>query len=223
MNPIISDVIRALDNIEKRFFEIEDLIFFEGNLTELPDVRRLERRFMHEFAIQYAKNMSRSDALYQGVEYDFEVPKKFMWYTNPDIPIRKTAEYINIKYGSSVNMREYMESQPDFLVHACQSNMEYPNQKLIIEAKTNPNTPIGEAIKDIFHIFIYANKYNFQYNVLMLVHIDIDKWTNWLKEYVNKDLYMGKRRRYENIYIVSKENFGALTEVRTIAEILRTL
>lgn len=221
MSPIISDVVLALDNIEARFFEIEDVIFSENGLADLSNFRRLERRFMTEFSIQYEKNMNRSDALYQGVEYDFEVPKKFMWYANPDIAIRKTWQYLNDKYGSNLDMLNYFETQPDFLVHACQTNMEYPNQKLIIESKTNPNTSIGEALKDIFHIFIYANKYNFQHNVLMLVNIDINKWKKWMKEYVAQGLYLGKRNRYDNIYLIYKADFGAPTEVRKIADIMR--
>jgi hypothetical protein len=220
MSPVIEDVVAALKKIDARFYQIEDVAFDEGRLIDLGKVRNLERRFMHAFSIEYEKLMNREDALYEGAEYDFEVPKKFMWYDNPDLSVRKTWEYINDKYGRSVDMLKYFEAQPDFLVHADQKDMTFPNQILIVEAKTNPSTSKGEAFKDIFHTFIYANKYNFQHNVLMLINLDLQRWHGWFKEYCSHKLYLGKRSRYENIYVIHTADFGASIEVKTISELL---
>ncbi|AMR65057.1 hypothetical protein [Aquipseudomonas alcaligenes] len=222
MSPVIEHVVAALNNIDADFYQIEDVAFNENGLIDLGKVRNLERRFMHAFSIEYAKLMNRDNPLYEWAKYDFEVPKKFMWYDNPDLLIRKTWEHINKKYGDSVNMLKYFEAQPDFLVHADQNDMTFSNQTLIIEAKTNPSTSKGETFKDIFHTFIYANKYNFQHNVLMLVNLDLQRWHVWLKEYCRNNLYLGKRNRYENIYVIHKAHFGAPVEVKTISELLNT-
>jgi len=220
MSPVIKHVVAALNNIDADFYKIADVAYHNGILIDSGNVRNLERRFMHAFSIEYEKIMKREDSLYKWANYDFEVPKKFMWSDSSDLSIRKTWEYINGKYGDSLDMLNYFETQPDFLVHADQNDTAFPNQILIIEAKTNPSTSKGEAFKDIFHTFIYANKYNFQHNVLMLVNIDLQKWHGWFKEYCSNNLYLGKRSRYESIYVIHKAHFGTTVEVKTISELL---
>ncbi|MDI9639850.1 hypothetical protein QM565_29525 [Geitlerinema splendidum] len=218
MNNAISHVVRALEAVDSRFYGLDDIAFADDALIDNNKIRNLERRFMIEFSRQYAAIMHDNDIEYSGVQYDFEVPKKFMWYENPDLDIRRTFEQLNER--RDVNMLEYFETQPDFLVHASQRNRD--DQRLILEAKVNPKAPKGEVFKDIFHTLIYINKYNFKNSVLLLVNIELQKWRKYLKEYRDNRLYLGSLNRLNDVYIVSKQSVAANTEVGTLAKYLNT-
>jgi hypothetical protein len=221
-NTIIGHVVFALNNIDERFYEIPDVSFSNDRLIKADKNRKLERRFMSEFTIQYRKIIEDNDFVYESTNDDFEVPKKFMWYENPDLKIRETWEKLHDKSLGEVDMHAYFEKQPDFLVHKGQDDKKPKNQKLIIEAKTNPNTSKNEIeiFKDIFHIFIYSNKYNFQNSVLLLINIDFEKWKKKLNEYIELDYYSGKKTKYKKIYVVVKESFEDKTIVKSIDELL---
>ena len=216
MNEVTSHVVQALDQIDSRFYGLDDIAFQNGALVDSNSTRNLERRFMIEFSRQYTAIMEKNQNQYVGVEYDFEVPKKFMWYANPDLEIRETHSRLNER--RDVDMLAYFEQQPDFVVHAGQRNMD--DQRLILEAKVNTRTSKGEAFKDIFHTLIYANKYQFQNSVLMLVNLDLMKWLRWLSEYRDEGFYLGHEERLDHVHIVSKESASASTEVVTLAKYL---
>jgi hypothetical protein len=115
-------------------------------------------------------------------------------------------------------MHDYWEKEPDFLVHANQLDRSPANQKLIIEAKTNPSTSKNEILKDIFHTCIYANKYDFQNNVLLLVHIDEKKWIGCLSEYVKRKYYHGTDENLKKIYVIFKDGFNEKSRVYNFSE-----
>ncbi|BAZ41856.1 hypothetical protein NIES4101_78240 [Calothrix sp. NIES-4101] len=215
MNDIINDVTRALGRIDQRFYELPDIAFSGGILIDRDNIKQLEKRFMMEFSRKYTALMRDNGCLYNGVEYDFEIPKMFMWGKEEDFAIRETWERLNEK--RDIDMIEYFTMLPDFLVHAGQNKQD--DQRLIIEAKVNPNTSKNEVFKDIFHTFIYANKYNFQNNVILLINIELAKWQKWLLEYY-KSYYLGNKNRWESIYIVNKKSYSAEIIVETIASFL---
>ncbi|KJZ12546.1 hypothetical protein TW85_15845 [Marinomonas sp. S3726] len=180
----INDVITALNKVAKRFYSLPDYYFHDGEVVGGENLKRLELRFMHEFSTQFSRIFEKQSA-YQKLEYDFEVPKRFMWSDRANIAICKTYERLDKKFHRKVNMHEYFTTIPDFLVHAGQDDTQTENQKLIIEAKLNPNAPKGEVFKDIFHTFIYSNEYNFQCSIMLLVHFDKERWIKLLSEYFN--------------------------------------
>jgi hypothetical protein len=216
MNNTITDVVRALELVDQRFYGLFDIAFSEDKLIENERIKKLERRFMIEFSRQYAKITEDNGNRYDRVEYDFEIPKKFMWYENPDLEIRNTWERLNKL--ADIDMIEYFTTYPDFIVHADQRNMN--DQRLIIEAKVNHTTSKAEVFKDIFHTFIYANKYNFQNNVLLLINIDLTKWLQWLSDYRRKGFYLGNPNRYESIYFISRQSAKSPIVVETLATYL---
>lgn len=212
-NKIINNVIEALNQVDERFYGINDVAFRNGSLIDSGEIRKLERRFMAEFSIRYSSVIGENKELYKSVDYDFEVPKKFMWYENPDLKIRDTWEKLNNRFQGEIDMHSYWTQEPDFLVHAGQKDKNPENQKLVIEAKVNPNTTKKEALKDIFHTCIYANKYNFQNNVLLLVNINEEKWHTWLSEYIRSNYYYGSNKNLCKIFVIFKENFNAKAKV----------
>ncbi|CAK6687333.1 hypothetical protein [Synechococcus sp. CBW1107] len=216
MNEVISHVVQALDAVDERFYGLDDIAFTNDTLIDTDTIRKLERRFMIEFSLQYAAIMDKSDIDYDGVEYDFEVPKKFMWCENPDLEIRQTFECLNNR--RDVDMLVYFETQPDFLVHASQQNMN--DQRLIIEAKVNPRAPKGQVYKDIFHTLIYANKYSYRNSVLLLANTELSRWLQWLSDYRDGGLYLGCSERLRDIYVISKQSAQAATEIVTLANYL---
>ncbi|MFV8439655.1 hypothetical protein [Vibrio owensii] len=220
-NIVLDHVIEALNKVDERFYSIEDIAFGGGELIDLDSVRKLERRFMGEFAHRYASIIDDNKSVYKSSKYDFEVPKKFMWYENPDIRIRQTWEKLNDRFLGEVDMLDYWTQEPDFLVHANQKNKQPEYQKLVIEAKVNPNTSKNEALKDIFHTCIYANKYNFQNNVLLLVNISKDKWLSWLGDYVNNDYYHGSYRVLNKIFVIFKESYSSDAEVLCLNDLIK--
>lgn len=219
MNEVISHVLQALDAVDERFYGLDDIAFQNEALIDNDTIRNLERRFMIEFSSKYAAVMQDNDIGYVGVRYDFEVPKKFMWHENPDLEIRKTFEHLNKR--RDVDMLKYFETQPDFLVHASQTDMR--DQRLIIEAKVNPHASKGEVHKDIFHTLIYANKYSYRNSVLLLVNTEILRWLQWLSDYRDKGLYLGSPEKLLDIYVISKQSMQAATEVDTLANHLGQL
>ena len=129
-NTIITHVVSALNNVDKRFYQIQDVSFSDNRLVKADKYRKLERRFMNEFTIQYRKIIEHNDWVYESTNDDFEVPKKFMWYENPDVEIRNTWEKLHDKSLGEVDMHDYWEQQPDFLVHKEQDDKKPKNQKI---------------------------------------------------------------------------------------------
>lgn len=218
MNKVISHVVQALDMVDERFYGLDDIAFESDELINNNAIRNLERRFMIEFSHQYAVIMDQNGTEYESVQYDFEVPKKFMWSEKPDLEIRHTFERLSER--KDVDMLAYFEMQPDFVVHASQGNMDH--QRLIMEAKVNPNTSKGGIYKDIFHTLIYSNKYNFHNSVLLLVNIELSRWLQQLSSYRENGFYLGHAQKLQDIYIVSKQSTQDETAVETLSKYLNS-
>lgn len=219
----INDIIKAINNIDRRFYNYQDIHFCDDELINNERIKHLELRFMNEFSTQFSK-VTINKSSYQKLEYDFEIPKKFMWsdnnVDNSVISIRRTWENLNSKYNEETDMIKSFTTIPDFIVHGGAEDNSEKNQKLIIEAKVNPRTPKGEIFKDLFHTFIYSNKYNFQCSILMLINMQKDSWVKTLKEYMSKDYYSGSRLNYEKIFVIFKQSFDSEVEVSDISSLL---
>ncbi|EKO3486377.1 topoisomerase DNA-binding C4 zinc finger domain-containing protein [Vibrio fluvialis] len=219
MEKIIADVLKALDGVGERFYRYRHIYFDNGNLVDTKQVKKLERRFMIEFSSQFSRGFQ-SKGLYEKLEYDFEVPKQFMWGENPNSSIRRTWETLNSS-RRDVDMIEYFTTEPDFLVHRGEDNMLPDNQKLIIEAKVNPRTSKGGVFKDIFHTFIYSNVYDFQCSVMLLVNFEKERWLEYFYEYYNSGYYCGRLENYSKVYVIFKPSFHSEAEVHSVADILK--
>jgi hypothetical protein len=216
MNETISHVIQALDAVEERFYGLDNFAYADGSLVNGGEARKLERRFMIAFSQKFAAVMGENGDSYSKVEYDFEVPKRFIWSDYSDPSILRTFEKLSTREG--VDMSSYFETQPDFLVHEGQGSSI--DQRLIIEAKTNPNTSRQDALKDIFHVMIYSNCYHFSANVLLLINVDMQKWLGWLTHYQAESYYMGHRERLKDIFVVSKSSSQSPSTAGSLASYL---
>ncbi|MEQ4658123.1 topoisomerase DNA-binding C4 zinc finger domain-containing protein [Providencia manganoxydans] len=202
----VNDVIKVLNEIPSRFYSLTDHFFHDGAIIGGEGLKKLERRFMIEFSIQFER-LFKNKGYYQKSEYDFEIPKKFMFSDNANISIRNTFEKLNSRFSRDVNMLKYFTTEPDFLVHAGQSVTNEESQKLIIEAKLNPNSNKGEIFKDIFHTFIYSNQYNFKCSIMLLVHINEKRWLNTFEEYIDKKYYQGELDNTKKIFVIFKASY----------------
>lgn len=220
MQDLIKDIISALENVEERFYKLADISFDDGDMKNNENFKTLELRFMQAFSIKFSQEMGNKN-IYKKVNYDFEVPKKFMWSNNPDLDIRTTWERLNSK--SSTDMIKYFTTVPDFLVHNSQNTMSEENQQIIIEAKTNPNTSKSEVYKDIFHTFIYSNKYNFKCSIILLVNINKSKWFKDLNSYILENYYQGDTENFKKIFVIFKPSYEKPSEVYSIYDILHTI
>ncbi|WP_321344480.1 hypothetical protein [uncultured Draconibacterium sp.] len=213
-NKIIRDVKIALNNIHSDYFEMPVVSLNGENLIiDNDDLKNYERRFMIEFASQYGKLIDTDlDNIYNGTKKDFEIPKKYMWSEAPDLKVRETFQKLNEK-DDSETMLNYITTYPDFLIHKHQTDKTPNNQKLIIEAKTGLSKSRIEFLKDIFHINIYADKYDFQNNVLLLIHLPKYKWTEYLEEYYKCRYFLCRKEKISNIYVIFKETYNSDIEV----------
>ncbi|MDT0676473.1 hypothetical protein [Autumnicola musiva] len=231
MNTPLSDLITALDNIDRKYYQMQNVAFKNGILEFDSDeeLKSYERRFMMEFAVQYSKIfVTDADEIYKGTQRDFEIPKKFMYYRVPDITIKETFERLSKKEykknSSSEVMSQYFTTIPDFLIHKSQNNSNEKFQKLIVEAKTNPNPSKVEIFKDIFHINIYAEKYNYQNSVILLINYTKEKWLADLRSYLANRYYLASVQNQHRIFVVFKENYemeptiNSLVGLKTICQ-----
>ncbi len=221
MNSTINDVVAALNLIDRRFYEFDDFYFLDNKLADGENVKHLELRFMMEFSNKFSQLYNKSSS-YEKLLYDFEIPKKFMWSEKADFQIRDTWKKLNERFRNA-NMMDYFVAKPDFLVHAGQESMEPDNQKLIIEAKVNPKASKGEIFKDIFNIFIYSNKYNFQYSVLLVVNIRKKQWIKFLHEYFSENYYCGDKFNFKKIFVIFKSSFDDSPEIYSIYDFLPSI
>lgn len=223
MQDSIIDIIEAINKVDRRFYSYQDIHFCDDELINNERVKHLELRFMNEFSTQFSK-VTTNNPSYQKLEHDFEIPKTFMWpaggVDNSEMSIRRTWEKLNSRYSKETDMIKSFTTIPDFVVHGGANDHSKKNQKLIIEAKVNPRTPKGEIFKDLFHTFIYSNKYNFQCSILMLINMQKHKWVKALKEYISEGYYSGSRINYENIFVIFKPSFDSKTDVSTISNLL---
>lgn len=202
----VNDVIKTLNNIPSRFYSLTNHFFHDGKVKGGEGLKKLERRFMIEFSIQFAE-LFKNQGSYQKLEYEFEIPKQFMFSDNANTSIRNTFENLNTRFSRDVDMLEYFTTEPDFLVHAGQSVMNEESQKLIIEAKLNPNLNKAEIFKDIFHTFIYSNQYDFQCSIMLLVHINKKRWLKTFEEYIDKKYYQGELESAKKIFVIFKASY----------------
>ncbi|OEC55831.1 MULTISPECIES: hypothetical protein [unclassified Aeromonas] len=219
MLEIINDVITALNKVGKRFYSIEDFYFKNGEIVNGGNFRHLELRFMHEFSAQFSRGFEDNSA-YQKLEYDFEIPKKFIWSETANIAISTTYEQLQHKRGHDKSDLDYLTTIPDFLVHAGQHDKKTENQKLIIEAKLNPRTPKCEVFKDIFHTFIYSNEYEFQCSIMLLVHFNKERWIKLLTEYIKAGYYSGSSENTKKIFVIFKGSYDEKAEFFSLHELL---
>lgn len=202
----VNDVIKTLNEVPSEFYSLTEYYYQDGEIKSSDKIRHHELRFMKAFAIQFDK-LFKGDRSYNRLSYDFEIPKKFMWSEREDIKIRETFLAIKDKYEQEIDMLKYFTTIPDFLVHAGQSNVEAVNQHLIIEAKLNSNPKKSEIFKDIFHTFIYSNKYNFQCSIMLLVNLDKKRWIKIFREYIENGWYFGELKKTKKIFVVFKESY----------------
>lgn len=226
MNNILSDLIKALNNIDRKYYEMQNVVFNNGILEfdSDEDLKNYERRLMIEFAVQYSKLFGEdTNQLYNGTQTDFEIPKKYMYYGNPDEKIKDTYEKLsNKEYKSKSNsemMFNYFTTIPDFLIHKSQNNFDEEFQKLIVEAKTNPNPSKIEIFKDIFHINIYAEKYNYQNCVILLINYPEKKWLTDLRSYLANRYYLASIEKQNRIFVVFKESYEAASTINSLVEL----
>jgi hypothetical protein len=223
-NKIISDIKTAINNIDEYYFEMPVVYLDVKNLiVDEESTKTYERRLMIEFASQYGKIIDRDvNNIYKGTKKDFEVPKRYMWSDISDLKVRETFIKLN-DLDDSETMFDYMTTIPDFFIHKHQSNKDKNNQKLIIEAKTGLSKSKIEFLKDIFHINIYADKYDFQNNVLLFIHIPKTKWLEYMKEYIQEKYFLCSKDKIGNIYIMFKENSKSKIEVVKFEETIMKL
>lgn len=225
MNIIITDLIKALSRIDKKYYTIQDISYNNGTLNkDSNELKSYERRFMIQFSIQYSKILeNHTNSVYIGTQADFEIPKKYIYSSESDERIRDTFEKLNKKESkSNLNseiMFKYFTTIPDFLIHKSQENNDNEFQKLIIEAKTNPNPSKVEIFKDIFHINIYAEKYNYQNCVILLINYPKNKWLADFRSYLANQYYLSSIQKQENIFIVFKESFESETTAHSFIEL----
>lgn len=225
MNTILNDLIKAVRNIPKQFYETQDISYKNGTLKKgSEELKCYERRFMIQFSIQYSKILENdTNSVYMGTQTDFEIPKKYIYSSESDEKIRDTFEKLNKKESkSNLNseiMFKYFTTFPDFLIHKSQENNENEFQKLIIEAKTNPQPSKVEIFKDIFHINIYSEKYNYQNCVILLINYPKNKWLADFRSYLANQYYLASIQKQESIFIVFKESFEAETTTHSLIEL----
>jgi len=219
----LRDVVEAINNVNQRFYNYQDIQFCNDELINNEKIKHLELRFMNAFSTQFSK-VTDNEPSYNNLEEDFEVPKKFMWadngVDNSDIEIRRTWERLNSNFNKETDMIKSFTTIPDFLVHGGAEDHSEENQKLIIEAKVNPRTAKGEIFKDLFHTFIYSNKYNFQCSILMLINMNKEKWINKFLEYISEGYYSGNSIKHEKIFVIFKPSFDEKEEVYSISTLL---
>lgn len=223
MQDPLNDIITAINNINRRFYDYQDIHFFDDTLIDNKKIKHLELRFMNEFSTQFSK-IAENEQFYKRFEIDFEVPKKFMWpldgLDESDLSIRKTFEHFSSRYYKDANMLEYFTTIPDFLVHGGAKDCTKENQQIIIEAKVNPHAPKGEIFKDIFHSFIYSNKYKFKYTIIMLINIDKKRWVNTFLQYIQDGYYSGNAKNYKKIFAIFKASYESEIEVLDINSLI---
>lgn len=226
MDNILSDLITTVNNIDKKYYELQNVSFNNGTLkfNSEEDVKNYELRFMNQFSIQYSKLFEiDTNQIYNGTEIDFEIPKKYMYSENEDSNIKNTFERLHKKErknnSESEIMFKYFTTIPDFLIHKSQNNIDEEFQKLIIEAKTNLNPSKIEIFKDIFHINIYAEKYNYQNSVILLINYPKKNWLADLRGYLANNYYLASVEKQKRIFVVFKENYEAEPTVNSLFEL----
>lgn len=215
----INDVVSALNEIPNRFYSITNHSFRDGKIEGNDELKKLERRFMIEFSIKFAA-LFNDQGFYKELEYDFEIPKEFIFSGIGNDSIRNTFESLNTRLNKEVDMLEYFTTVPDFLVHAGQSDMNKESQKLIIEAKLNPDSKRGEIFKDIFHTFIYSNQYDFQCSIMLLIHISEKRWLKLFEEYIEQGYYHGELERAKKIFVIFKASYGDKSIIYNLFDLL---
>lgn len=225
MNDIINHVKEAVNSVEEGYYSLKDVAQIDGELESQSQKKKtLENRFMIRFSTKYSKLFDNNPQIYRGLEEDFEIPKKYMYSDIADNEIRKTWESLHEKETMTSSkdqiMFNYFTTIPDFVIHKDQLDQSEEGQKLIIECKTSFSSNNVEMLKDIFHINIYSEKYNFQNNVLLLANIKKDDWMEVLAEYKTQNYYKAKTDSLGRIYVIFKESYNKDCEVFLFSTLL---
>lgn len=221
MNQIITDVVKALNKVEHKYYSLPTAVFNDNynSLETAEKCKPYERRFMMEFAAQYRVIINNKPNFYVSTDQDFEIPKQFMFSDHSDDLIRETWQELNKKSNGKVDMIKYFTTYPDFLIHKSQDDRTPNNQKLILEAKVNPSPDKYEIFKDIFHINIYSEKYLFQNNVILLVNLTKDKWISFYNEYKSNKYFSASSERLNYIYAIFKKSFDSSPSILPLSSL----
>ncbi|MEZ9445757.1 topoisomerase DNA-binding C4 zinc finger domain-containing protein [Vibrio sp. 10N.222.54.F12] len=215
----MEDVVTAINNISEYYYNVPDVYHDGEKVVETDVIKTYELNFVNAFSNQFSK-ITGDNQEYKRFNMEVEIPKSFMWPQDADGSIKATWQELKKEF-SDVDMDKKFLTKPDFIFHADRNNDSYENQKLIVEAKVNSQAPVNEIYKDIFHTLIYANKYNFQYSVVLMINYKKDTWITKYKQYLENGYYIGQKTKHKNIYVIFKYSYNSNVEVIKLSDLFK--
>lgn len=213
MNNVLTDLANAINAIPDFYYRMDDVSINEDTLTINAELsKHYERRFVSQLKSSYDAIISNgSFEDYSNVYTDSEVIKKYIYSNNPDTLISESYNMLLHKVNRG-KVIDVITTIPDFLIHHAQSDWDYNNQKLVVEAKTNPNLKFEEFALDVFKLNVYAEKHNFQNSVYLIVHNNLEQLEQLFQIYAEEGLYLAPNQ-LQNIYLFLKPEYGRELEI----------
>ena len=208
MKNILVDLAIAISDINEFYYSVseadcEDDILCVNN----DEVKIYERRFVAEMKSKFDMNIANNQTIsncYTDKHTDFELTKTVIG--NQDL----CTIYKKITGKSIVDL----QTIPDFFIHKSQDDMSEENQILTVEVKTSKKTSKKALYLDWFKTCVYADKFNYQVSVSLVVNQPVDDIIQKAKEYLKEYNYL-PQKCIERVWLFIKPSYdSALTMVK---------
>ena len=218
MNETIENFLKSLEQVEEIDFTtqrvrlVEDQINFDGDKFSTYEnnfVTKLNEKYAilnHIGTIKEPKELIRQ----------FQIPKRFVYSSDNDPKLENCVNQIYKLLGIKANLIKELELIPDFIIHRNEDDKELINQRLIAEVKTEINLSYKKFIWDFFKLNIYVEKFPFQNGIFLSINATQDRIEEYIENYIQDGLYLTDRTK--DIYIITKENFSAVTITKQLSE-----
>lgn len=211
----LNDLKMAFDKVNKGSYSQYALQYVpeEGEIGSLKK-QEIERVFSYELYFEWRKIIEKETIRYKNLQLNGEVSKPHLLYLQENIEFDDFG-----LHNYSPNKFSFV---PDLTLHKSQESINYEDQIMVIEIKTDRNP----SIYDIGKLLNLVDRYNFQSGVFLTINNSIEELkTNIIDSFNEEKLklkFISHKNVFKKITILNKKDFSSELIELNLFDLLNT-
>lgn len=189
MYTFLNDLKAAIDKVKMGSYS-QFALRYVSDEDEIGSLKRqeIERVFSYELYFEWRVIIEQKKSYYKELQLNGEVSKPHLLYLQEKIDFDD--------FGLVNYYPNKFSFVPDLTLHKGQESIEYKDQEMVIEIKTD-KTP---SINDIGKLLNLVDKYNFKMGVFLTVNNSIEDLKESIKTAFNLDTLKTKLVTHEKVF-----------------------
>jgi len=208
----IDRIIKILKHIDRRDYEVPRIKFIIDQINDEDyNFSTYENNFVTKFNEIYAhEELNGTIPDRRELHRQLQIPKRYIYSDFNDPIVERFYYKLQRRYGDEVNGKVEFETIPDFFIHKDQKDINFENQKLIMEFKTEFDIPLKRFFWDFFKLNLYLEKYNYQLACFVCINNPKGRIEDLLLQYLQENHYQTSRKK--DLYILIQESYDSEVE-----------